>query len=551
MLTNIYQALVRQAEERGGEPALIDGRGRTGHRNWSFAEIHEESRTLAAGLSSLGVRKGDRVMLMVPPSSSFITLTFALFSLGAVVILIDPGMGLRNMRRSISRVNPRVFIGSARAQIFRIISRRAFRETALILGVDPLSRLLTGMQKRLEPGKSDKKKPGCETKKDDLAAVIFTTGSTGPPKGVQYTHRIFAAQLSLIKNYYDIGAGDRDQPAFPLFALFSIGLGATVVLPEMDPSRPARVDPARFVRTILEHEVTYSFGSPAIWKVVSRYCLAEKISLPPLKKVLMAGAPVPGELVRDVLRILPDGADVHTPYGATEALPVASISGGEIVNETWEKSRKGQGICVGRALPGNEIAIIRPVSHPLAAWSEAVLCKTGEIGEVVVKGEVVTGAYDGMEEATIKAKIPDGDSFRHRMGDMGYLDDRERLWFCGRKDHRVLMRDRVLYPIPCEALFNEHPQVSRSALVGIGTVGRQKPVLIVEPVPGRIDRVRLLTELQEIGSSNQLTSDIDTFLIHPEFPVDIRHNAKIFREKLAAWASDQLRSRKTGSAGGN
>ncbi|MFO7760363.1 MAG: fatty acid CoA ligase family protein [Thermodesulfobacteriota bacterium] len=541
MSNNIYQALTRQAGERGGETALIVPKKSGGYQGWTFQEILGESRDYARGLSFLGVKKGDRVMLMVPPSRGFISLTFALFSLGAVVILIDPGMGFKNLGRSISQVNPRVFIGSPKAHIFKFFSGKSFQDTDLSLGTGLLSRILAGNPDRIKqlrrqgPGI-----PGVETNQDELAAVIFTTGSTGPPKGVQYTHRIFAGQLSLIRDYYDIRPGDRDQPAFPLFGLFSIGLGATVVLPQMDPSRPAKVNAAKFIKTIIEQEVSYSFGSPAIWNVVSRYCLPKKITLSSLKKVLMAGAPVSGELVARVKKILPPEAEIHTPYGATEALPVASISDYEILTETRDKTRAGQGTCVGRPLPGIEIQVIKPVSATLGFWSEAIVCPPGEIGEIVVKGKVVTRAYDGQVQETEQAKINDGNSFWHRMGDMGYFDRRGRLWFCGRKAHRVETVDRILYPIPCEAIFNEHPLVHRSALVGIGSAGNQKPVLIAEPVNGRINRKNLLKDLEKIGARNQLTADITAFLIHPCFPVDIRHNAKIFREKLAEWASNQL-----------
>lgn len=540
MYNNIYQALAGQVKERGDETALIMRKGGRGYQSWTFGEIYQESRSMARSLSSLGIKKGDRVMLMVPPSREFISLTFALFSLGAVVILIDPGMGFKNLESSIRQVNPRVFIGSTRAHLFRIMSGKAFKSVDLCLGIDLFSRLLAGNQATINQRPSEGGTTWAETGPDDMAAIIFTTGSTGPPKGVCYTHRVFTAQLNLINDYYKIKPGDRDQPAFPLFGLFSIGLGAAVILPEMDPSRPAQVKPARFIRTILEQEVSYSFGSPAIWKVVSRYCLQHKIILTSLKKVLMAGAPVSGELIEKLRNILPPDAQIHTPYGATEALPVASISDREILTETWKETRAGQGVCVGQALPGIEIQVIRPVSGSITDWKDVVIRPPGEIGEIVVKGDVVTPAYDRNPGATVEAKMSDGNSFRHRMGDMGYLDDQDRLWFCGRKAHRVLPSGKTLYPVSCEAIFNEHPLVSRSALVGIGSAGEQKPVIIAEPVNSGVDKKELLADLQKIAKQNRLTSEIQTFLVHPDFPVDIRHNAKIFREKLAEWAADQL-----------
>lgn len=132
------------------------------------------------------------------------------------------------------------------------------------------------------------------------------------------------------------------------------------------------------------------------------------------------------------------------------------------------------------------------------------------------------------------------------MGDMGYLDDRGRLWFCGRKAHRVFSPEGVMYTIPCESIFNEHPGVKRSALVGVGKEGEQKPVLIAELKKGGKPADKIAAELKQLAAANELTKTIETFLFHPSFPVDIRHNAKIFREKLAVWATDQLHEHESG-----
>ena len=125
------------------------------------------------------------------------------------------------------------------------------------------------------------------------------------------------------------------------------------------------------------------------------------------------------------------------------------------------------------------------------------------------------------------------------------LDVEGRFWFCGRLAHRVLTADGPMYTVPCEAVFNCHADVYRSALVGVGPAGRQRPVIVLEPLPGRVpqnegERDALFDEIRDLGRANPLTAPIEDFLIHAAFPVDIRHNAKIFREKLALWAADQL-----------
>jgi len=539
---NIGHTLAQSAQELTDKPGLVEGK--TG-KVLSFTELNQRADTFAHILTDGGVRPGRKVMLMVKPSADFICLTFALFKIGAPVILIDPGMGYKNLLSCIKGVAPEYFIGIPKAHLFRLLFPKVFSsiKTRFCCGN---SFKIFGRDICKDANVSKGTFTAYDAEPQDLAAIIFTTGSTGPPKGVRYEHSIFYAQLKLIRDYYKIDSSQTDQPAFPLFALFSISLGAKSVIPDMDPTRPAKVDPERFVASISKHRVTYSFGSPAIWNVIAGYCEKRDSRIQTLKKVLMAGAPVSGDLLARMYRILPADAEIHTPYGATESLPIVSIEGREVVEETWEQTRKGKGTCVGRSLPNIEIAII-PISDKKIETLDGVpFLDANEIGEIIVRGDVVTRAYDNNKEETNMAKIYDGNSFWHRMGDVGYLDMQNRLWFCGRRAHRVVAEKsgKTYFSIPCEAIVNVHPNVFRSALVAVyfSVVQDYVPILIVEPAKGSVTNdEQLLTEVRKLANNSPLTSDIQYFLIHPDFPVDIRHNAKIFREKLAVWAAEQLK----------
>jgi acyl-CoA synthetase (AMP-forming)/AMP-acid ligase II len=515
-----------------------------GNRSWTFKEMDFISNWFAIRLSGLGITKGDRVILMVKPSIEFITLTFALFKMGAVIILIDPGMGYKNLLKCIGKVKPDAFIGIMKAQIFKLLFPKPFKTVKTSICVGSLFNIFTHCLSADEAVKSELYGTDFVTEQmqaDDLAAILFTTGSTGPPKGVRYEHSVFQAQLKLIHEYYEIGPKDIDQPAFPLFALFSTALGACSVIPEMNPAKPAQVDPAKFIKSILDNNVTYSFGSPAIWNVVSKYCQKQNITLPSIKKVLMAGAPVPGDLLQRMSSILGKDAEIHTPYGATESLPITSMTGTEILSETWAETRKGRGVCVGKVLPGIEIQIIKTSDEPIEYYNDGLQVPMYGIGEIIVRGSVVTRAYDSNDDENKLAKIQDEKGFWHRMGDLGYFDEQGRLWFCGRKGHRVTTNTGTMYTVCCEAIINEHPEVFRSALVGIGQKGKQLPVIIVELHDKTRDKRSLILELEELAQNNDLTKMITHFLIHSGFPVDIRHNAKIFREKLSIWAEDELK----------
>ncbi|WP_457576514.1 fatty acid CoA ligase family protein [Desulfomarina sp.] len=541
-MENIAETLQRISRRKKNETGLIEAKN---GRRVSFGQLNVLSDRFAVYLKEKGVEPGERVMLMVKPSAEFICLTFALFKIGAPVVLIDPGMGYKNLLGCIERVRPDVLIGIPRAVLFSRIFRKQFKSVTktFCCGPSPFNLLGRDIRKAGKEGTaslSEIFKPSG----DDLAAIIFTTGSTGPPKGVRYEHSIFAAQLRLIRDYYQIGDGDIDLPAFPLFALFTTALGGCAVIPDMDPTRPARVDPRKFVDAINRYNVTYSFGSPAIWNVVGRYCAERGIVLKSVRKILMAGAPVPWDLLQKVTKILPENSEIFTPYGATESLPIASIRGREILADTWEKSRTGKGTCVGFPLPGINIKIIAMVEGPIPHFSEVRELPPHHIGEIIVQGDVVTKAYENNDQETNLAKIADEKGLWHRMGDMGYFDGRGRLWFCGRKAHRVELADRTLYSVPCEAIINEHPDVYRSALVGIGRDRQGKcadAVIIVEPSDIKnTDPEKLLGEIETLASENTLTEAVRYFLVHESFPVDIRHNAKIFREKLALWAEEKL-----------
>lgn len=521
-------------------PQGRDPAGRVSYTHLTYAQLDALSSRYCRGLGDLGVEPGTRVLLMVKPSLEFLALTFALFRMGTVPVLIDPGMGLRNLAGCVAEVEPEVFLAVPLAHLVSKLVPSSFRSIRTRVTVGGRRWLWGGATLDQITHPDGSPYPCHPSEASDMAAILFTTGSTGPPKGVRYTHGIFDAQVRAIQETYGIQADDVDLPGFPLFGLYSVAWGMTSVLPDMDPTRPAQVDPVKIREAIENFGVTTSFGSPAIWRRVGAYCEAEGVTFPTVKRILMAGAPVPGETLEQFSRILPCG-DTHTPYGATESLPVATISGSEVVSETWDQTRKGRGTCVGRPLPGNTVRIIGVSEEEIPEWDESLVLPDGEIGEIVVRSPMVTPGYFQRESSTRLAKIRDGDVVRHRMGDLGYFDDQGRLWFCGRKAHRVETPEKTWYSVCCEAIFNEHPRIFRSALVGVAG----KPRMVVEPHEGQwphrsADRVQLVQELLELGQGSELTREIEDVLFHPGFPVDIRHNAKIFREKLTVWAAEVL-----------
>jgi acyl-CoA synthetase (AMP-forming)/AMP-acid ligase II len=529
------------------EPTRRVRNGQRVYRTITFADLARDVSDIATGISAWGVPPGTRLALLAPPGINFITLVFALLKSGMVQILIDPGMGRRNLLGCLAEAEPEGFVAIPRVQAIRSCLRGRF----------PLAKWNVTVGRRIWPGMlsvNNLRKLGLQqtckspsTTSDDPAAIIFTSGGTGAPKGVLYRHGNFDRQVTEIRDMYGIQPGEIDLPCFPLFGLFNAAMGVTTVLPRMNFSRPAAINPANIVEAVQQWRVTQSFASPAVWNRVGPFCGERDTRLPSLRRVLSAGAPVHARVLAPIKAISAPHGEMHVSFGATEALPVATIDASEVLADTWKETERGGGICVGRRFPGIEWRVIRVVDGPIHSIAEAEELPTGEIGELIVRGPVVTTEYVTLREANALAKVPDigGSSFWHRMGDCGYLDREQRFWFCGRVAHRVLSAWGPMYTITCEAIFNRHPAVFRAALVGVGKLGVQVPVIIVELKPDarprRRDRHRLIGELRELAKAHSLTAMIDHFLIHPAMPVDIRHNAKIARERLALWAARRLR----------
>ena len=513
------------------------------YKKLSFKELEQKANNIAHGLLEMGFKKGDKTLVFIRPSLNFSALTFALFKAGIMPIFIDPGMGRKNLLRAITHIQPDGLIAEQEVHIARLLFPRPFKSVKHFVTNGSFA---WGQMKKLKDLANQNTEQIIleEMNEDDEAAILFTSGGTGIPKGVLYTHGIFTEQTRMLQEIFSLTENDIDVPGFPLFSLFTIAMGMTSAIPNMDPSKPSQCNPEFLVENIQDNKATFIAGSPAIWERVADYCLKKNITLPSVKYLVMFGAPVRVELHEKFSKILTNG-DTFTPYGATECLPVANTSGSTILGNHQEQMLAGKGTFLGKAVPGARVEIIPITEEPMVNITENSFVAPNTIGEIIVQSRTVTPEYVGMPEKTAEAKSFDEMGKRwHRMGDIGFKDDQGNIWFGGRKGHRVEKDNELLSSVQCEAIFNRHPMVSRSALIKIEENGQVQPAIVIEAkgnkIPSIGQRQHLQSELIKMAGEYGHTKLIHKVYFRKKFPVDVRHNIKIDRTLLSREAQQGL-----------
>ncbi len=531
---NIALNLPQLATAQASKPAVKFGgmkpnqNGEFDYQSLSFSELENRSNFLAHKLREAGLTPGMKVLMFVRPSVNFSAITFALFRAGLVPIFIDPGMGRENLLRAVAHILPDGLIAEKQVHWIRQIYRRSFSSIRFFMTISGstwwnLGPKLHSIESWL---KDETKLPTLmhQVSAQDPAAILFTSGGTGIPKGVLYTHDIFNAQVERLQKLFNLTPDEIDLPGFPLFSLFTITMGMTSAIPSMDPSHPSRANAEYLVKNIMDNGATFIAGSPAIWKNVANYCIEKKITLPSVKYLVMFGAPIPLSLHEAFEEILPNG-DTYTPYGATECLPVANISASELRGEITSKMLNGMGTCVGHPAPDTEIKIIEITDENIKREEDFNEMPAKRLGEICVLSRTVTPEYVGMPEKTAEAKVQALDGrLWHRMGDIGFKDEEGRLWFCGRKSHRIDLDDHVIGTIPIESLINQIPGVSKSALV----CPKKDPIIVIEGKRSGSLEKEIKVKIQQ----DDRLSEVKGMAFLEQFPVDVRHNIKIDRLKI-------------------
>jgi len=492
--------------------AIVEPAGRGAWRRVAWQVLARKVDLLSRGLAGRGIVRGDRVAVLVTPGADLVATVYACWRIGATVVVVDAALGVRGIRRALRSARPRVIIAIPKAVPVvkglgaRVIPSRHLSRIATegeILPIPPMAR------------------------HDDEAIVVFTSGSTGPAKGVVYRHEQVQRTRDMLAAHYAITEHDALVAAFAPWAVLGPALGIPSVIPDMDVTRPATLTASALGAAVCAVNGTLMWGSPAALRAVlaTRATLPDRSALSSLRLVLGAGAPVSREILQGMQELCPQ-ADVRTPYGMTEVLPVCDVSLDDI-----RAAGDGPGVLVGRPIEGVDVRISAVDSAGVASGplSDAPFI----MGEVAVHAHHAKDRYDALWATQRRSSREAG---WHRTGDVGEIDAWGRLWIGGRLSHVITTPQGPLAPVAIEQRVGELASVQQAAAVGVGPVGTQQVVVILQT--DREVNLDLIDEVRAVAGV-----PVAAVLARASLPVDIRHRSKVDRTALATWASQVLAGR--------
>ncbi|WP_440882115.1 fatty acid CoA ligase family protein [Tenacibaculum sp. C7A-26P2] len=507
------------------------------YKSYSYKEIEIMVTSFAEHLFDSGLRQGDKTIIMIKPSIELFALVFALFKVGAVPVIVDPGMGIKRLLHCYKTIKPTAFIGTRIPHIIKKFSPKTFKTITISILVKG-NTLISKLSKPHKKNTHASEVAIAKTNKKALAIINFTTGTTGPAKGVFFSYGMIEAMASMNYCVFKNSSKSINLVTVPLFGVLNILMGCTSILPYMDPTKPAKVNPRNIIKPILKFHVTSMFASPALLHQVSKFGVENNIKLYSLKSVISGGAPITTETLKNVTKLLTNSEKLNVTWGATEGLPLTTITGKKILNQTLDKTHKGYGSCIGKAVEGVKVKVIPITDEVITNLDQTQELGKNTIGELIVQGKNISPSYFDNPEATALHKIYDNGSFWHRTGDLGWIDKEEKVWFCGRKSHVVKSTApiKTLYPVQIEGIVNQHPEVYRSALIGIKTKSKSiKTIICIELTNNstkKKSQVIIKSEILKMLSKIEKSEHINEVIFDSSLPVDIRHNSKIKRIEL-------------------
>lgn len=548
-LFNLAKEISITAQKYPDRTAVIEPHRKSGAwtlKRFTYAQLSDDTQRVISGLRAHGIQEETRTVYMAPPSYQACVVSAALSAVGATQLMIDPSVGYLNVAERLSKIEPEAFVGIPLSLAGRFLFGWGPRFGQKLIALEGMFPGATSYQTLVSYDPAPIQDPNVTP--DTPAVVLYTTGSTGPAKPSVYLHRNFSHVFRTAHHSWRVHEMETppvDMAAFPAFHMIAIAAGGTTVVPPINfaTATPATTDPQPVCEVINAAEVRSLFASPALLERIAHYAIDHDVNMPTLERVIGGGAPVFQPLVESLLRVMAPHGTVWANYGATEALPSTEHGSTEFLEETAALTADGHGICVGLPFPGITVQAVGPIDQKSTLHSDFHEVPTGQMGELIVQGPNISPEYFRDRESTRKNKLydPNGEVW-HRLGDVGHIDDKGRVWVEGRVSQCLHLNNERIAPIPIEAIFDQHPLVRRSGLVERSRKDGSKEAVICietwEPLSSSA-RSALRTALQQLIEQHPKCRVVSQILFSPGLPIDPRHNAKIERPRLAQWAQKQ------------
>ena len=472
----------------------------------SFADFEKQVTATANYFISMGLKKGDRVLIFVPMSISLYRIVLALFRIGAVAVFLDEWVSKKRLDICCQVAQCQAFIGNLKATLLSFFSTE-----------------LRKIPIKLSPHRTKMERNSIfpVTYSYDTALITFTTGSTGIPKAAKRTHGFLLEQFNALRQKIKPMPNEVDMPVLPIVLLINLGAGITSVIADYKANKPAQMRPKKIIEQLQQNKVNRVIASPFFIKEIAKYISEHGLQLPLLKKILTGGAPVfPAEAAL-YAKAFPD-ATTEIVYGSTEAEPISAISVKELIKET----NFLKGLNVGKVDPCAEVKIIQLKDEPIFVSTDKKLTQLemplGEIGEIIVSGKHVLREYINNEIAIQRNQIISGEVCWHRTGDSGYFDEKGNLRLTGRCSSLLYANGNIIAPFMYENYF----QTIKGIEMGTILMHKEKIVAIIELMPG-------IKKEQVNDLISNLALPFDSVNYIKKIPRDPRHNSKIDYQKLA------------------
>jgi len=527
---NFASLLLQQCRNRPGLAALIipqlhkDG-SLLSEETITFGDFEQRVCQFQRGLQAEGFRPGDRFVLMFPVSVDLYALIVALFAAAMVVVLVDPGMGKKQILRAISGTGAKALVTVRAVARLRWLLPSLWHIKMYVITSNRGSRLLGKLQR--QSAELAAARPVIVLRgADDHALITFTSGTTGKPKGADRTHGFLRAQHESLAAMFPHVASDVDCTCFPAMVLHGLCCGITTVIPAVDLRAPASVNPAQVISQLKRHGVTRFSGAPAFMSALAEYINRQALHLPGVQQLAIGGAPVADAVCQNLVSAFPS-ARAYVVYGSTEAEPMTRVTLQEVLSD----GDPSGGYLVGRTSDTTVIKIVRlPVPPPVLdeRGIEPFTVASGETGEIVVCGPQVNRSYVSNPEENRKNKVIEiGGQVWHRTGDVGRLDARNRLCLLGRVNDVLDLSGSPVYPFPVERSVDALSGIRRSALV---QAGPGKPAFLVLELEKNMTLQALESGVKSCLAHHRLAGVQIQLMV--KLPVDRRHNSKIDRIAL-------------------